>query len=289
MQRIYSSQNTLYKEIFTVVCIVSMYAQSRIQVKGEILDQDNKPVAFASVALRTTGIGAICDQNGKFVINIPKQKNTKLSISSIGYKKKQVVVNLKNKTNLFISVRLKAKTTNIDEVTVRGQSIVQQINKTAYNVMAILLPGGSESIDQNDIRRVQCFNHTYHNESIMGQIGVVNKRWADNVDTTSYKYNWSGETNPRPWGIPKTLSESKPDNWNGNFSVRYKIAEMHFFTLNHTITSNSRTTRSVIAGVKQMTDYDTPMSRVKNITGFRDMIHKTESAKEVFSFADFQH
>jgi len=114
-----------------------MYGQNRIQVEGKILNQNNKSVAFASVSLGVTGIGTVCDQNGKFVINIPKQKKAILNISSIGYEKKQVLVDLKNKTNLFISVRLKAKTTSIDEVTVTGQSVVHQINKTAYNVTAI--------------------------------------------------------------------------------------------------------------------------------------------------------
>ena len=125
-----------------VVCVFLLVAQTnvfsqKILIKGRILDQDNKPVAFATIAIDNTRKGVICDENGKFGLHINKQYNIKLNISSVGYEPKQVSVDLTNKTIPFIYVHLEPKTTSIDEVTVTGQSAVQQINKTAYNVVAI--------------------------------------------------------------------------------------------------------------------------------------------------------
>lgn len=36
-------------------------------------------------------------------------------------------------------------------------------------------------IDKTDVRRVKRFNDTYHNEAVIGKIGVVDKPWADRL------------------------------------------------------------------------------------------------------------
>lgn len=43
------------------------------------------------------------------------------------------------------------------------------------------LPDGGSSTNKNKIERVKRFHDTFHNESIVGKIGVVNKSWADRL------------------------------------------------------------------------------------------------------------
>lgn len=43
------------------------------------------------------------------------------------------------------------------------------------------LPDGTTNTDKNHIERVRRFNDTYHNEAIVGKIGVVGKEWADRL------------------------------------------------------------------------------------------------------------
>lgn len=43
------------------------------------------------------------------------------------------------------------------------------------------LPDNTSSLDLSKIERVKRFHDTYHNEAVIGKIGVVNKKWADRL------------------------------------------------------------------------------------------------------------
>ncbi len=44
-----------------------------------------------------------------------------------------------------------------------------------------LKPGGGSKINSKKIERVKRFHDTYHNEAVIGKVGVVNKKWADRL------------------------------------------------------------------------------------------------------------
>lgn len=70
------------------------------EIRGIIVNKD-KAVSFASVTILNSKIGTQADENGKFVIkNAPVGKQT-IQISSIGYKTKQLTINiLEEKTTI---------------------------------------------------------------------------------------------------------------------------------------------------------------------------------------------
>ena len=84
------------------------------QVSGYIYDSaSKKPLPFCNVVCKSTNIGTITDLDGKFEINA--KIGSKLNISFIGYKSKELVVNKKN----FRKIYLNLKSTNIPEVRVK--------------------------------------------------------------------------------------------------------------------------------------------------------------------------
>lgn len=194
--------------------------------------------------------------------------------------------------------------------------------------------GVTESTDRNKIYHVKRFNDRFHNEAVIGKIGVVDKPWADrlmvglnynhfykeiqtgvyqyivfgqkhrkghsfmpsleyskrdllvkgldvvltanynhnithNIDTASYKYNWLGQR--KYTGTPGEQSyqnnESKNTNWNGTFTVNYRIGSAHMLTLNHVLSTFERTTRSYVNGSSQISAFNIPKITRKNITG----------------------
>ena len=194
--------------------------------------------------------------------------------------------------------------------------------------------GVTESTDRNKIYHVKRFNDRFHNEAVIGKIGVVDKPWADrlmvglnynhfykeiqtgvyqyivfgqkhrkghsfmpsleyskrdllvkgldvvltanynhnithNIDTASYKYNWLGQR--KYTGTPGEQSyqnnESKNTNWNGTFTVNYRISSAHMLTLNHVLSTFERTTRSYVNGSSQISAFNIPKITRKNITG----------------------
>ena len=194
--------------------------------------------------------------------------------------------------------------------------------------------GVTESTDRNKIYHVKRFNDRFHNEAVIGKIGVVDKPWADllmvglnynhfykeiqtgvyqyivfgqkhrkghsfmpsleyskrdllvkgldvvltanynhnithNIDTASCKYNWLGQR--KYTGTPGEQSyqnnESKNTNWNGTFTVNYRIGSAHMLTLNHVLSTFERTTRSYVNGSSQISAFNIPKITRKNITG----------------------
>lgn len=169
------------------------------------------------------------------------------------------------------------------------------------------------AINKKKIERVKRFHDNYHNESVAGKVGFIDKKWADalmlgfnysrmhkdiqtgvrqeivfggkfrdgyslmpsleyrkrnlftqgldimltanynknitnNVDTSSYEYNWRGEM--RPLKMPGEQSyqhtRSNNNNWNGTFTANYRIGRMHTFTFNHVINSFVRNNKSLL-------------------------------------------
>ncbi len=169
------------------------------------------------------------------------------------------------------------------------------------------------AINKKNIEHVKRFHDNYHNEAIMGKVGIVGKKWADrlmlgftyshmyqeiqtgvrqevvfggkyrkghsvmpsleyrkqnlltkgldvtltanynknmvnNVDTASYEYNWRGEKRlmrmPGEQSYQNTRSDN--DNWNGTFTVNYRLSKSQTLTFNQVINFFERTNQSLL-------------------------------------------
>lgn len=195
----------------------------------------------------------------------------------------------------------------------------QNYSDNDYRVDAPVEDFETNRIDKDKKVRVKRFNDTYHNEAIVGKIGLVDKKWADrlmlgfiyshmykeiqtgvrqeivygqkhrqghslmpsleynkrdllikgmdvvltanynknattNIDTASYKYNWLGEKKlmNSPGEQSYQYSRADNDNWNGTFTVNYRLAEIHMLTFNHVLNTFRRSNTSLLAKVKSV-------------------------------------
>lgn len=105
-----------------------------------------------------------------------------------------------------------------------------------------------------------------------------NNNNVENVDTATYEYNWRGEKRPLRSGAAGEQSymhlKSVSDNWNGTFSARYRIHNIHRFTFNHIYNSFTRSNKSLlVAG----SNYDPiPKETIKNVSGLSYQIMPNE-------------
>lgn len=81
-----------------------------IDITGKVINEQNEPVAGATVAVEGTGVAIATDENGEFVLSSVNEEAT-LIVTSIGYVAKEVKLN--GKTNLLI--RLKISIGTLDE------------------------------------------------------------------------------------------------------------------------------------------------------------------------------
>lgn len=94
-----------------------------------------------------------------------------------------------------------------------------------------------------------------------------NRNITTNVDTSSYKYNWVGDTKlmNSPGEQSYQHSRANNDNWNATFNLNYRLGDMHLFTLNHVFNSFHRSNTSLLAVEEQTQAID--KETCKNITG----------------------
>ncbi|MDD4967939.1 MAG: carboxypeptidase regulatory-like domain-containing protein [Paludibacter sp.] len=100
-------------------------------IKGQVMDENNQPVEFATAVLKDSKTdkfvtGAVCNDNGEFIINNVKPGEYKLSTQMIGYEKKDLQkIVVENKKNQVVE-----KTVIMNETP--SKSIVVVAKKTTY-------------------------------------------------------------------------------------------------------------------------------------------------------------
>lgn len=105
--------------------------------------------------------------------------------------------------------------------------------------------GVSESTDRNKIYHVRRFNDRFHNEAVIGKIGVTGKSWADRlmvglnyshfykeIQTGVYQYIVFGEKHRRGHSFVPSLEYSKRDLFTKGLDIRLNANYNHNITMN---------------------------------------------------------
>lgn len=87
-------------------------------IRGRVLDEGGSPLPGASVWVEGTTIGAGTNANGEFSLNLRTTGNQVLRFSFTGYVPQEY--NWSNRSNEFLTIRLKTAKNSLDEVVVTG-------------------------------------------------------------------------------------------------------------------------------------------------------------------------
>src|SRR5829696_456776 len=113
-------------------------------VTGRITDAGNQPVAGASVIVKGTTIGTTTNDQGRFTISVPNNRNT-LTVSYVGFDAQDVAISGVTDVNVAL---VNSNLTNLNEVVVTGY--------TSQNRKAIT--GAVSSIKGTQLQAVQSGN-----------------------------------------------------------------------------------------------------------------------------------
>ena len=103
---------------FLMLCLnLNLLAQT-ITMAGRVTDEESgAPIEYASILMNANGFWAITNSNGEFTIkNVPVGK-TVLIIQSLGYAKRELVMNI-TRDMPRMRLTLKQESLKLDEVTV---------------------------------------------------------------------------------------------------------------------------------------------------------------------------
>ena len=103
-----------------------------------------------------------------------------------------------------------------------------------------------------------------------------NKNMTNNVDTSSYEYNWRGEMRPLRMPGEQFYQNTRSDNnnWNGTLTANYRIGKAHTFTFNHVINAFRRSNQSLLNEDSEANAI--PKETRKNISGLSYRLMPTE-------------
>ena len=103
-----------------------------------------------------------------------------------------------------------------------------------------------------------------------------NKNMTNNVDTSSYEYNWRGEMRPLRMPSEQSYQNTRLDNnnWNGTLTANYRIGKAHTFTFNHVINAFRRSNQSLLNEDSEANAI--PKETRKNISGLSYRLMPTE-------------
>lgn len=103
-----------------------------------------------------------------------------------------------------------------------------------------------------------------------------NKNMTNNVDTSSYEYNWRGEMRPLRMPGEQSYQNTRSDNnnWNGTLTANYRIGKAHTFTFNHVINAFRRSNQSLLNEDSEANAI--PKETRKNICGLSYRLMPTE-------------
>lgn len=121
-------KNRFPKYIFLLLNL-TIFSAFGSEIRGIIVNKD-KAVSYASIIILNTKIGTQADENGKFIIkNAPMGKQT-IQISSIGYKTKQLTINLLEDKINNLNIEIEEENAQLNEVVVTGTMKETSINES---------------------------------------------------------------------------------------------------------------------------------------------------------------
>ena len=113
--------------IISLLLISAMYVSAQGQIQGTIKDSLTADEMFgANITLKNTSLGAATDINGKYVINAIPPGSYTLVVRYIGFRSKEVPVEIKKDSKLEINFLLTAEAIKGEEVVVTAQARGQQ-------------------------------------------------------------------------------------------------------------------------------------------------------------------
>lgn len=132
----------------------TLFAQEvKCMISGKVIDQQNSPVAYASVAIyqdKTPIAGVVTDNEGKFTLKTNHSTDEyRLAIEFIGYEKYEGLI-VPNKAHIDLgTILLKEAAVEIAEVVVTGKEVAQKstIEHTTINASANMASSKGTAID----------------------------------------------------------------------------------------------------------------------------------------------
>ena len=199
---------------FLMLCLnLNLLAQT-ITMAGRVTDEESgAPIEYASILMNANGFWAITNSNGEFAIkNVPVGK-TVLIIQSLGYAKRELVMNI-TRDMPRLRLTLKQESLKLDEVTVTAKRKTDEAT-TSYTIDRTTLDN-QQLINVGDITTLmpggKTINPTLMNDNRIalrsGTAERGNASFGTAIEVDGIRLNNNGEMGETAGASTRTLSTS---------------------------------------------------------------------------------
>ncbi|MEM1138096.1 MAG: TonB-dependent receptor [Bacteroidota bacterium] len=107
---------------FLLIVAYSQAQEDNLFISGHIRDENNSPLLGATIRIVGSSTGAVTDVNGYYRIEFNMPDTYTLEVSSIGYVKQTITVQISKVRQKTLDFKLKSSTTELKEVEVNSES-----------------------------------------------------------------------------------------------------------------------------------------------------------------------
>lgn len=103
----------------TLIVFILISAFAKAQLTGTLVDQDDNPIAFASIYIKGTYTGTTTNDNGAYTLQLPKYGSYEIVFQSLGYQSVTNTVDY-SKEGQILDVKLEEEIATLDAVVVNS-------------------------------------------------------------------------------------------------------------------------------------------------------------------------
>jgi carboxypeptidase-like protein len=138
--------------IFIIIMFSTVIAaQSKITIRGIVLDSKKEPLSYVNIFIFDSFDGAMSDEAGRFNFITKSEKEFTIVASTVGYKKYQKSINNNNNGILELVIILAPTSIELEEAVVTGSGFSSQEEEgiTVTQMDVYTTPGGAADIYQS--------------------------------------------------------------------------------------------------------------------------------------------
>ncbi len=125
---------------------MSLAAQNGL-IQGVVVDENNQPLEFVSIAIEGTSKGTISNSDGRYSLKVKPGENLTAVFSIIGYNKKVVMFNIGEDETKLLNVNLSPSLTELPEVEITDKRIMSSDIMKIDPQHSRFIPGPGSSIE----------------------------------------------------------------------------------------------------------------------------------------------
>ncbi|MEM6893796.1 MAG: TonB-dependent receptor plug domain-containing protein [Bacteroidota bacterium] len=122
-----------------VVMLLNSYpllAQRTVKIEGRITDGKGRPLPYANVLIKSSGIGTVSRANGYYALEKVPLGITMVTVTVLGFKSENRTITVRNNTK-GLDFTLEEGTEKLEEVVVKGKSDARKLQESAQAVTVV--------------------------------------------------------------------------------------------------------------------------------------------------------